>query len=221
MIIEASTSGEVKEVVSDDESEDENAVLKLFETCMDFMSLTSDFSIKAIRDSIKKVWNALSYVFEDNLHHEVIDAIISAVVGEDSVEDDIEHSEVEVGEKDETDKSVDTDEEEEEAEETETKINVSFPKKESTKEDDDQLEKDIFLNDEEAIEFLADSDNELDIDHVGMLQHSVEHDEAFAHMIEMRKQHRKQGLLQAKRNEMLIRSRAIDILEVPIKYVCD
>jgi hypothetical protein len=44
--------------------------------------------------------------------------------------------------------------------------------------------------------------------------HSAEHDAALAHLIALKKQHRKQGMLSAMKEQLLIRSRAIDILEV-------
>ena len=47
-----------------------------------------------------------------------------------------------------------------------------------------------------------------------MLAHHSGADAALAQMIELKKQNRKQGLMKAKQKELLIRTRAIDILEV-------
>ena len=47
-----------------------------------------------------------------------------------------------------------------------------------------------------------------------LLEHSKNADAALIQMIEMRRQGRKHGLMKAKQRELLIRTRAIDILEV-------
>jgi hypothetical protein len=48
------------------------------------------------------------------------------------------------------------------------------------------------------------------------LQHSEEMDEALTNLIALRKQSRKQGMLTAHRQALLVRSRSIDILEVRV-----
>jgi hypothetical protein len=47
-----------------------------------------------------------------------------------------------------------------------------------------------------------------------MALHHSGADKALVNMIEMRKQNRKSGLMKAKQRELLIRTRAMDILEV-------
>lgn len=51
----------------------------------------------------------------------------------------------------------------------------------------------------------------------GFLQHNEGADLALVHLIESRKQNRKVGLVKAKQRELLIRTRAIDILEVGVR----
>ena len=44
--------------------------------------------------------------------------------------------------------------------------------------------------------------------------HSAAHDSALAQLLALKQQHRKKGILEAKRQELILRSRAIDILDV-------
>ena len=52
---------------------------------------------------------------------------------------------------------------------------------------------------------------------IDMALHHSGADKALINMIEMRKQSRKNGLIKAKQRELLIRTRAMDILEVTIQ----
>ena len=77
-------------------------------------------------------------------------------------------------------------------------------------EEDDDHDDDIKLSSDGLIDVLeADMDNE---EEDAILSNNA--DAALVQMIEMRRQGRKHGLMKAKQRELLIRTRAIDILEV-------
>ena len=51
-----------------------------------------------------------------------------------------------------------------------------------------------------------------------ILQHGEEADDALVNMLQLRKMNRKKGVLEAKRVQLLNRTRAIDILEVILSF---
>ena len=92
--------------------------------------------------------------------------------------------------------------------------------------DEEDEEEDEVLSGEQAFDFLSTDfgmeDGE-DEDEDGLsakamhhmaLQHSEEADGALVQLLSLRRQSRKRGLMEAQRNQLLIRTRAIDILEI-------
>jgi hypothetical protein len=201
-----------------DEEEDGDEVedgfqTALFEACMDLVAVSDKHPVKGIRDAIKRLWsNVVQYCLVES---SVIESILACVVGDDvdgaeesnkGNRDKHDHGESDVKEDEEED-------EEEEEDEPPTKVSKKDKQQKKTSEGSDSEEEDIMLDEESTMKLLEGSDSEKeddddsDVDEEGM-------DAALANMIQMRKQNRKQGLLQAKRQELIVRSRAIDILEV-------
>lgn len=97
---------------------------------------------------------------------------------------------------------------------------------EADDDEEEDEEEDEVLSGEQAFDFLSTDfgmeDGE-DEDEDGLsakamhhmaLQHSEEADGALVQLLSLRRQSRKRGLMEAQRNQLLIRTRAIDILEI-------
>ena len=218
-----SDKGVVKPVSTADDGEDndDSSAVKLFELCMEYLSVSEDQSIRMVRDSIRKVWMALCDCM--SLEGELLDAVLSIV----SNEEDPQAGEHEDGDAEEGNHMVVDDEdaeaegEEDDEEEEEVPLKGKGAKDKSAlksvhKESNDQ--KEIVVNEDELMGLLqeGDGDDLEDEDLRAILQHegTPEQDEALASLIELRKTSRKAGLLQAQKREYLVRSRAIDILEI-------
>ena len=224
-----SEKGAVKPIpaVDDGEDNDDSAAVKLFELCMEYLSVSEDQSIRMVRDSIRKVWTALGDCMP--LEGELLDAVLSIVSNEEDpqageredgdAEEDGDN--MEVDDEDEADEENEEDDKDEEEEEEEEEVPIKSAKGKSAlksvhKETDAQ--KEILVNEDELMGLLreGDGDDLEDEDLRAILQHegTPEQDEALASLIELRKTSRKAGLLQAQKREYLVRSRAIDILEI-------
>ena len=59
---------------------------RLLDSSLDLLSLSSEQSIKGLRDGVKKVWSAVTQSVGDGFNIELIEAIIVAVVGDDGGE---------------------------------------------------------------------------------------------------------------------------------------
>jgi hypothetical protein len=211
----AKTTSEDEE--EDDEDEDDPQA-ELLDCCIDLLAVSASHSIKGIRDAIKKIW--MSIIHFCGLHQDGLEAVLLAVIADDTMneeggEDDDE--EEEDGEDDEEDEEHDHDHGEHEEEEEEDDDEEEEESEEEDDEEDGQKKK-RQVTEEEVIQLLEDEELDLGEDNEEDLEDALVHvesaDDALVQMIKMRKQSRKQGLLQAKRQEYIIRSRAIDILEV-------
>ena len=214
----STSGGAVKPVVDDGEDNDDSAAVKLFELCMEYLSVSEDQSIRMVRDAIRKVWMALCDCMP--LEGELLDAVLSIV----SNEEDTQAGEREDGDAEADDDSMEVDgedEDDEDEDDEEVPLKGKGAKDKSSlksvhKENDAQ--KEIIVSEDELMGLLqeGDGDDLEDDDLRAILQHegTPEQDEALASLIELRKTSRKAGLLQAQKREYLVRSRAIDILEI-------
>ena len=152
---------------------------------------------------------------------DVIEAALAAVVGDDG-EEEVSPEEMKAKtkgskEKGEKRKRLEKEEEDDEDDDEENE----------DEEEEEEEEEDEVLTGVKAFDFLStdfgmedgeDEDNEEGLSSKAMqhmaLQHSDEADEALSQMLALRRQSRKKGMLEAQRNQMLIRTRAIDILEI-------
>jgi hypothetical protein len=205
---------------SDSDDEDESAQCKIFDSCIDLLSVSGDHSVKGVRDASKKVWGSICQYCE--ISDELIETVIATIVGDDVEEDNNNRNNEDDDNDDEEEEEDDDDDEEEE----DTKLVVKKDNRKRTKDEvsDDENEEDIMITEDNMMDMLAGDDSNSDDEGAsgdGMqLQHTANADGALAHMIQLRKQSRKQGLLNAKRGQLLIRTRVIDILEVIIQK-CD
>lgn len=177
---------------SDDDDEDESLQTKLFAVCMDLLAVPGDHSVKGIRDAIKRAWNSvMQHCAPDS---DVAEAILLAVIGND-VQEEADVDELEDGLK-----GVNVDEESEE-------------ESEGDDSEGEEEEEDVMLGHDDMMELLNTEEGD-DDDEDGEIAHHEGADAALGQLIQMKKQNRKKGLLLAKRQELIVRSRAIDILEV-------
>jgi hypothetical protein len=82
--VAASLSSTALRGVEEEGDEDmDSPLLQLVETCLELLSTRADFSIKGIRDCVKRLWTAISQEVGDGFHIELIEAVLAAVVGDD------------------------------------------------------------------------------------------------------------------------------------------
>ena len=185
----------------DDDDDNENPQMKMFELTMDFLSAPEDQSIRGIREVIKKVWIHIASVFP--ILDEVIDSVVSVITNDN--DDDDENESVQDDDEDEEDEEEKEDDEEAELDD------------DNDANHDEEVNKEIIVHEDSMFELL---DGEDDLDNLddmeGMLMHegTPEQDSALAQLIELRKKSRKLGLLSAQKHQFLIRTRAVDILDI-------
>jgi hypothetical protein len=181
-----------KRDAAEDEEEDEEESLQteLFAVCMDLLAVPGDHSVKGIRDAIKRAWGSImQHCVPDS---DVAEAILLAVIGNDVQEDaDVE-----------------------ELEEGVQGVNMGEEEDDEESDGDEEEEEDVMLGHDDMMSMLNTEGMDGLSDDEGEIAHHEGADAALAQLIQMKKQNRKKGLLLAKRQELIIRSRAIDILEV-------
>ena len=204
----------------EEEEEEESRLVVLLEACLELMSQCDDksaaaaagfnMSVKGLKDGVKRAWTCIGK--ETAVGLEVLEQIVQAVVADDVMDEEEEEEEEEEGEEEKGEKEKEGKEKKiagkkRKAEEVEEE-------KEESEEEDEEEEEEIVLGGESALDLLAaeESDDEEAIKGM-VLEHSQEADGALMHMLEMRRQTRKAGLLEAKKKQMTMRSRAVDILE--------
>lgn len=182
---------------------------RLFDACMDFLSVSEGQPVKGIRDAIRKLW--LQIADSTLVDPQVIEALVAIISNEqeDGEEDEgsTEFDDEDAIEDDED--GVDSDQDEESV----TKSTDAKPSKGTL--NDDEVE----IDEGDMFQLLGEADDENnDEDLRGMLQHggTPEQDAALANLIELKKAGRKRGLLLAQKRQLLVRTRAVDILEVTI-----
>ena len=179
----------------DSEEEEESLQTELFGACMDLLAVPGDHAVKGVRDAIKRAWGSvMQHCMPDS---DVAEAMLLAVIGNDVAE--VEDDEVDVAENME---GVGVDGGSSDGEEG------------SEESDDDKAMEDIMLDQDEMMHMLNNDSAEDDLSDNEGLTHHEGADAALAQLIQVKKQNRKKGLMLAKRQEFIVRSRAIDILEV-------
>lgn len=214
-----------------EDDEEVNPLMKLLHGCEVFLintmeDLTQEDShtsttIRGIRSSIKKVWHAVWSYYgsdacpiaaneEDSLfvqQKECLDAVMQLVVNNDDFE-----GEEEAGGEDEIGMEEDgLDEEEESSSESESDSD-------SESEEEEEVSSPAKIVEAEQVsDAESDSDSDDSTDGIRLKNFNVEHtesaDDALVKMIKLQKLERKQGQSQRKRQEYIIRTRMVDILE--------
>lgn len=238
----------------DDEEEDgeekddiTSLLLNMYLPCMELLNVSTQHSIKLIRDMIKKAWGSLfQYI---SATPEFMDVLLGSVAGEEDEDEDGEEGQdagqEEDGEDDgdieEGDVDVDVDVDgEEEDDEIPLKSNRKRPRQKISKVSKDEESKDSegeeeeeFINEEKLMKLLKakgnidegskdngngndDDDDEDESDGGSEMGEGDEADKALSQMIQMRKQSRKQAMLEGKRIEYISRCRGLDMIEVCI-----
>lgn len=197
----------------------------LFECCMELMAGAGDQSMKGIRDACKKLWtsilacvktpgsgSAAGLIGADKIEDDIIGAVLGVIIG-----DDLSDEAGPPSDDSEDEESDDDDEEDEEESDQSDDEDVSIMSGSVRKES---------LEDDESGDNSDDGDNGDDDDDEGIdmeglsLEHGEEADQALVEMIRQKQLLTKQGKTQQKRDDLLLRSRAIDIFEV-IVHKCD
>ncbi|KAJ1421135.1 hypothetical protein B484DRAFT_399596 [Ochromonadaceae sp. CCMP2298] len=178
---------------------------------------------RGLRDAVKKAWGAVCAVQGNSLSADVIDAAVNAVTGDTPDGGEEEEGEEEEGEEEEG--------EEEEGEEEEEEVNKSSRGKVGEKQgggkekgEEEEEEEDIVISKEQAFNMLGEGDSDVELeegddgtDDRMRLQHFEGADAALAHMIAMKKATRKAGKVRILREQISVRSRAIDVLELIVR----
>ncbi len=233
----------------EDEDEDDSPQMRLFDGCMELLSVSSENSVKAIRDNIRRTWEVVCQTQQPE--PDLIDMVMAAVLGEDGAEVEDEEEE---NDEDEEDKDGEEDEEEdgdsegeeteeeegEEEEEVEDKKRKQAPqqketpgggkgknkkKKKNSNDSDDDLD-DLMVEDEDAVMNLlmgegfmngegldnSDDDNSDANSFDGGDDEGA--DAALASMVLSQREGRKKGLMDSKKRALLLRTRALDIMDI-------
>ncbi len=211
----------VAAVGSTDDSEVEEPLGQLLDACFDLLAQdegavrSEQLSIKGVSSAVKRVWSTAGKDLPVGLG--LLENVVSAVVGDDGDDGDDseqEHDHDHDHSNDDMDKESDIDDDDEDASEDDEDAS-----------EDDEPQKDVVLEEDAALDLLASeqSDDEEELKQLkGMLpvtEHGKEADIALVHMLEQRKKTRKAGLLEAKKKQLLVRSRAIDILDAVLARV--
>jgi hypothetical protein len=243
------TSGEKKKSSNEDDdeqSEEDPFEVRLLDICMDLLAVQNENSLKGIRDVIKRLWNNIFLIMEEEaISQTFYDLLMDSVVQfEDSASTEQE------GEEDDEDEENEDEEEEEEEDEPEQKSNKKRKldnKKKSQKQQqqeqpEDEDEEDIVIKEEDMLDLLLteedgddilmkmreghlpeqqhhghdDDDADLDEEEKGTLLHFEAADDALVKMMKARQESRKKGLMNMKKQQLLLKSRVLDILEVVI-----
>lgn len=178
--------------------------MKMFELTMDFLSAPEDQSIRGIREVIKKVWINIASVFP--IIDEVIDSVVSVITNDNDDGDENENESMQDDEEDEDEAELDDHDDDDNNDANE--MNTS---------DDEEVNKEIIVHKDSMFDLLDSEDDLENVDDMeGMLMHegTPEQDSALAQLIELRKKSRKLGLLSAQKHQFLIRTRAVDILDI-------
>lgn len=233
----ASADDDASQADSEEGDAQTRAQMQLFDISLELLSLNADQnqSTRGLRESVKKVWQCVCAIHGSALSVDVIDNIVSAVIGEqqgrdgeEGEEGDGEGSEQGSDAGSDDGSEADGSDSEMDVEDAKPAVNnakkASAPAKASTKttakqnktaasaETDTAEEEDVVISREDAFDMLTEGMEEAD-EEPG-LQHSAELDDALAQMIALKQQSRKAGVLLAHRQALLVRSRSIDILEV-------
>ena len=183
-----------------EEEEVSEPQVDLLDACVELLSVSSQQSVRGVKEGVKRVWATLSGSGL-GLTPALVEAAVAAIAGDDAEEAD-------EGE-DDTDFDAGLEEEEEEEEEGEGEKGGGLAKK--SKGDPEAAALDAIVGE------MTNSDDE---DSFGEVQHDESADSALAVLITLRQQSRKNGIMEAKRLQLVNRSRVIDIFEAIIAR-CD
>ena len=195
-----------------DDNDLEHPQIRLFELTMDFLSVGDDQSIRGIRDSIKKVWIHTSSIFP--IIDEVVDSILSVITNDNDDEDDQRNDTQD------DDEEEDADEEEDEEKEDHNDKNMKDDDEDEDNNNDEvnHDKSDILITEDNMFDMLEDDDQDLDMSDMIVHEGTPEQDAALVQLIELRKKSRKLGLLNAQKHQFLIRTRAVDILDIIVNH---
>lgn len=232
----------------DDEEgeEDASCELRLFESSIDVLSITSE-QLKCLREVLKKLWSIVfSLIKEEDLSQSFFDVLVGHIsdAQNEPTEGDGEEPEA-INDEEVNENDV------EEKEEDDEEIAALSSKRKGKNQSDDQIQKksrndsreishmveeieedqEVVLPEEQMMDYLL---FEGDIDPVllaraqgledneddqNVLMHSSEADEALIKMLQSKQDQRKKGFMALKRRQILLRTRTFDIFEVKsIKY---
>jgi len=226
----AAAPGAAVESVPEDDNEDtvlDQQLGSLLDACFELVAQNEgavraeSLSVKGVTAAIKRVWASVGKDLPVGLG--ILENIVGAIVGEDGDDEAEDEGAAQSGDEDEEQEQEGEDEEEEE--EVQTALKKEKKEKLTKKDVVSDEEEDVLLDEEAALDMLAteNSDDEEELANLqGMLhvaEHSEEADSALVHMLEMRKANRKAGLLDAKRKQLLVRSRAVDMLEAVLSRI--
>jgi hypothetical protein len=240
------TGGEKKKSSNEDDdeqSEEDPFEVRLLDICMDLLAVQNENSLKGIRDVIKRLWNNIFLIMEEEaISQTFYDVLMDSVVQfEDTASAEQEGEEADEEDDEEND---DEEEEEDEPEQKSNKKRKLDNKKKSQKRhaEEEEEEEDIVINEEDMLDLLLteedgddilmkmreghlpeqqhhdhdDDDADLDEEEKATLLHFEAADDALVKMMKARQESRKKGLMNMKKQQLLLKSRVLDILEVVI-----
>lgn len=183
---------------SSDVEVEEQADLEIFEACTDLLSDCDEAAVRGVREAVKKLWNSIiPLIGDENLSQDFLDTIVDIIVG--SVHSEREND-------DDDDDNIDVSD----GEDNEDSIPTLDIELDTSKFNIEENEEEIILGADALFDVLGDETSEGEQEIV----HTQEADEALAKMLHARQEIRKRGQLQLLSQQILLKSRILDIFEV-------
>lgn len=176
---------------------DEPADLRVFEACTDLLSGCDEGAVRGVREAVKRLWNSIiSFIGDENLSQDFLDFIVDTIFGSmdfERVGDEENDNAMSDGEED--DGSI-----------------SSAVEQTSESNDLEECEEEILLGEDALFDVLEAENSEEECEQ--QLLHTQEADDALAKMLHSRQEIRKRGQLQLLSQQILFKSRVLDVFEV-------
>ncbi len=155
--------------------------------------------MRGVREAVKKLWNSIiSLLGDENLSQDFLDFIVDTIFG--SVDSET------VGDEENGD-AVDLSDGEEDS----SSISLVADHTSESK-DNEESEEEILLGEDALFDVLEAENSEEEHEH--QLMHTQEADDALAKMLQSRQEIRKRGQLHVLNQQILFKSRVLDVFEV-------
>lgn len=156
---------------ADDEDDEGEAQVMLFDACVEFLSVSGDQAIKGLREAIKRVWSStLAMLPDEQVSQDMLDALVDVVMGnetpllENEDEMDVDGEEVELeedGEDEDEVKQAPTPSKSKKGKQPQPSASKSTAAAaEVTDEDENDEEEDIMIKNEDFMDFMMVNDDE-------------------------------------------------------------
>lgn len=155
--------------------------------------------MRGVREAVKKLWNSIiALLGDENLSQDFLDFIVDTIFGSvdsETVDDEENGDAIDLSDREEDNSSISL---------------VADNTSESN--DNEESEEEILLGEDALFDVLEAENSEEENEH--QLMHTQEADDALAKMLQSRQEIRKRGQLHLLSQQILFKSRVLDVFEV-------